>query len=369
MNNTFKHLNFYYLVFCGSILLLGIYKPTLNWDMVGYAASAKNYEINDPVKLHNFIYTELKQTVTKSDYERLTGLNQRRADIANDPQLFYQQLPFFDIRPVYNLSILLLSKTGVNIFEATYLVSAICVCLGVFLIFIGFRNSIDPLLLYILPVFLCGIGLLSIAQLSTPDGLSFLCLSLFAFLFNQKRTFTALVLLPLCVLVRTDLVIFVFLTLVAILFFQPKLRFTSLMVMIATVILYYGVNHFYDSYPWSTLVYVSFLHRTSAPADVNVVITAADYLNMAYNSLWKALREYPLIINMGIFLLNAWLTENDKKSIFMNWTFWLFVMIPMLYVVIHVLLFPAVWKRFFIGFYAMNLIYFFMMLSNKPAVK
>ena len=133
----------YYFLFVLAIVLIGIMKPALNWDMLGYVASAKHFEIDNPTELHSFVFSNLKNYVSPDMYFSLTDRgSQYRIDMATNPDLFYQQLPFYEIRPVYTFSILLMTKLGLNIFTSTYAVSLISSVLGIFLLVFAMKDKI-----------------------------------------------------------------------------------------------------------------------------------------------------------------------------------------------------------------------------------
>jgi len=113
MSEYVKKINFgsstvlliYYMLFSLSILFMAKNNPTLNWDMIGYVASAKHFEISDPIELHDYVFENLKSYVNEDKFFDLTDGNiQYRIDMATEPELFYQQLPFYEIRPIYTIN-------------------------------------------------------------------------------------------------------------------------------------------------------------------------------------------------------------------------------------------------------------------------
>jgi len=57
-NNFFLYV--YYFIFVFIILIYGFHKPSIDWDIIGYVASAKHFEIKDKTELHKFVYKNLK---------------------------------------------------------------------------------------------------------------------------------------------------------------------------------------------------------------------------------------------------------------------------------------------------------------------
>jgi len=223
-NNIF-YLYAYYSIFVFIILIYGIHKPSIDWDIIGYVASAKHFEINDKTELHKFVYRNLKKFVSEDKYKELINDGkQYRIDMAGNPDLFYQQLPFYEIRVLYNLSILFLSKIGVNIFAATYYISAISTVLAALLLLFSIKDKIYIELLFIFPFFLSLYGIFTVAKFSTPDAMIFLCISLFIYLFLKNKISSILFVMPFFVLVRTDIIIFNFICLAIIFYLNNNLR-------------------------------------------------------------------------------------------------------------------------------------------------
>jgi len=358
----------YYLLFTVAIVLIGAIKPALNWDMLAYVASAKHFEINSPAELHSFVFTNLKDYVNPDKYLSLTdGGSQYRVDMATNPELFYQQLPFYEIRPIYTISILLISKLGLNIFTATYVVSLISVVLGIFLLFFALKDKVYKNLLYILPFFLIFFGILHIARLSTPDAMVFLSLSIFIYLFTKGKTLLLLFIIPIFVLVRTDMIIFNFLVLSAIFFLYKDYKIKSLISLMATITLYLFINNFFHNYGWSTIFSVTLVKGISNPADVNLTVSSADYAYAFARGISTALLADRTFMGFfSIILLSLLLMKVFIKSLILiiNKEILVYLIIPILYIFIHFILFPVIWDRFFVGFYTMTIVGLLLLLSK-----
>ncbi len=354
----------YYFLFVFAIVLIGIMKPALNWDMLGYVASAKHFEIDNLVELHSFVFSNLKDYVSPDMYFSLTdGGNQYRVDMSTNPDLFYQQLPFYEIRPVYTFSILLLTKLGLNIFTSTYAVSLISSVLGIFLLLFAMKDKIYIGFLYVLPFFLMFFGILSIAKLSTPDAMVFLSLSIFIYLFSKEKITLLLLVIPFLVLVRTDMIIFNFLALAAIFFLYTDYKMKVFLSFAITIILYLFVNNFFNNYGWSTIFSITLVERISNPADVSLTVSVADYLHALARGIFNSLSDRTFLGFVSIVLTSLVLMRVFLKSFSENKEISMYSIIPILYILIHFILFPVTWDRFFIGFYAMFIISTLLLLS------
>lgn len=355
----------YYILFVLAIVVIGIIKPALNWDMIGYVASAKHFEISNPLELHNFVFTNLKDYVSSDMYLSLTDSgNQYRVDMATNPELFYQQLPFYEIRPIYTLSILLISKLGFNIFTATYAVSLISTVLGIFLLLFALKDKVDKGLLYILPFFLMFFGILSIAKLSTPDAMIFLSLSIFIYLFSKAKIPLLLFIMPIFVLIRTDIIIFNFLALLAIFFLYKDYKIKSLVSLAVTIALYLFINNLFHNYGWSTIFSITLIERISNPADVSLTVSIVDYARAFARGIFKSLSDRTFLGFISIMLLSLLLMKIFIKSFIENKEILVYLILPILYISIHFVLFPVTWDRFFIGFYTMTVVALLLLLSK-----
>jgi len=358
-----KILFIYYCIFAIMLAIVSVSKPSFNWDMLGYVASAKHFEIADAQTLHKFVYENLKKFVSKDVYSDLTngGVREDWAKNAND---FYSLLPFYEIRPLYNLSVLLLSKIGVNIFAATYLVSIFSVILGIFMLLFALKDKINWFLLYIFPFYLYLFGIVEIARLSTPDAMAFLCVCIFIYLFSKERIKLLLAVIPIFVAVRTDLIIFNFISIAIITFLYKNYRIRSFVSLLLTIVLYELINKLAHNYGYFTIFSFTLIRMVNNPANINSAISISDYLHVLFRGFYEALIDvnfkfFVSIILIGLFPLKVLLTKDflENKEIMV------YVAISIFYIFIHFILFPVMWCRFFVGFYTMGVVGILLLLS------
>lgn len=359
-----KILFIYYCILVVVLAIVSVSKPDFNWDMLGYVAAAKHFEISDPQKLHQFVYENLKKFVSKDIYYDLTdgGVRKDWAENAND---FYSLLPFYEIRPLYNLSILLLSKIGVNIFAATYLVSIFSVILGIFILLFALKEKVNWFLLYIFPFCLYLFCIVKIARLSTPDAMAFLCVCIFIYLFSKERIKLLLAIIPIFVAVRTDLIIFNFISIAIITFLYKNYRIRSFVSLLLTIVLYELINTLSHNYGYFTIFSFTLIRIVNNPANINSAISISDYLRVLFHGLHGALTDakfmsFVSIILIGLFPLKALL----KKDFSENKEIMVYFAISIFYIFIHFILFPVMWSRFFVGFYTMGVVGVLLLLSK-----
>jgi len=104
--------------------------PYWTMDLLQYMGNAHLYETTDPVVLHKRVYGELRSSVPASVFDLLTGApgvqddHGAKHDRFLNPYHYAEFLPFFAIRPLYNLTLYAISRTGIGLVSAVRLVSA-----------------------------------------------------------------------------------------------------------------------------------------------------------------------------------------------------------------------------------------------------
>src|ERR1041384_7037979 len=92
-----------YLIYSSVIIIVAvysIYRPSYNWDILPYTASAYSIETSDTNAIHSKTYEAVKNTVDAKTFLQLTTGEYREA-MASCPKCFVEQLPFYKIRAFY----------------------------------------------------------------------------------------------------------------------------------------------------------------------------------------------------------------------------------------------------------------------------
>jgi hypothetical protein len=187
-------------------------RPFLGWDMLPYVAIVHAWTDAAPVDIHAAAYADAARFASDHHLEavmRLLGQGPYRETMATDAGAFSEQLPLYEIRPLYLLIVAAVSKFTQTVSEATVLVSVLsyCACCMTILWY-GVRSvgavsgSIAGALFALSPM---AIGA---AKLSTPDALLTMLVTVAAILFVRGRLLMAAALFTMGVLVRTDLELF-----------------------------------------------------------------------------------------------------------------------------------------------------------------
>lgn len=130
------------------------YKPIYSMDSIQYMGNALLMEERNPVRIHQRVYAELQRYVPRREREGLLGYeagapaeqNKSRQERASNAYTFAEFLPLFAIRPLYNQTLWLVSKTGLGLVRSGLLISVTSYFLLGVLAFIWLRRYLSPVL-------------------------------------------------------------------------------------------------------------------------------------------------------------------------------------------------------------------------------
>lgn len=344
----------WFLALGGYMVKQAVQRPALNWDIIGYIAASKSMTVTDPVQLHQQTFKLLAESVPAADFQNLTQ-GEFRGTVFSDPTALAQQLPFYQIRPVYNGLLNLVEHLGGNVASATYLISAVSCALAVFVLWRWSATALPPAMAFAVAPLAVVFGLLEVARLSTPDGLALLSLVGTAYLFSLRRWAWLLLCLPLLVTIRTDLILWVLpvaatVTLTA----GAPYRWVAVFSGLLSVLVYGLIGAYFKNPGWATVFYFTLVKTSNHPLAVAPTVDLTLYLNVLAREAKTLLLNKPMVIYSiaaaaGIRLM--WLKRQMVKS-------WLDVLadpplalglICMAFIGTHYLAFPAAWERFFCG--------------------
>lgn len=356
----------YLLLFCSAFAMNALRRPYLNWDMIGYVASAFSYETDDPRELHKDVYERLRLTVPQASYRDLTTGHLREI-LATDPQSLQQHLPFYQIRVVYVLAIAGMRKLGMNPFVVSYALSTLSATLAIVLLVYMPPGKRHPAYQLLVPAVAVASGFSSLAKYSTPDALAVLS-TYFCYFLALRRQKLLLLMLPFSVLVRTDSILLA--PLFATYLWQERVFNRRLVAGSALLCLslYVAVNYCFGNYGWSTVFDYTLSHKSTHPADFPHVVTVASYLAAFKVGVRATVSNSLLLIYVVMtfastvrLLPRVWrrqITASTSSGV-------LFVLLSsFVYVVLHFLLFPVDWTRFFAGQYGLALAFAVYLLTE-----
>ncbi len=258
-----------YFWFFAAAALHAYRHPFLNWDMVAYMGVAESFSAGDPQKIYDTTMTEVSQ-VRSPEWHY-----QRRGDIlSNRSEAFYQQLPFYSVKPLYTGGIWLLHALGMAMPEASWVLS-ILGFLGLGMVcYLFVPRGLDAGIWWGTAGLFCALGAWSmsdVARLSTPDTL---CIALSAAgycLWIYRRSFTGFAAcFLLAQLARPDMLLLSSALALGFIFFASgSYRMSARQgcgFIAMTIILYMAVNYLAGNYGWKVLFFYKFIKHLSYPA-------------------------------------------------------------------------------------------------------
>jgi hypothetical protein len=276
--------------------------PIYAMDSIQYMGNALLMEDTDPVRIHERIYSELERSVPKTVFEHLKGneagvaddQNSSRRERAINPYRFAEFLPLFAIRPLYNQTLYLVSKTGIGLVRSGILISVgSYFSLGV-LLFLWLRPYTTPLLnLAVCLLTMVSPPLAILGRETTSDALASLVAFVSLYLIFEKRMLApGMVVLLSSIYFRTD---FVVLTgpVILVCWLQRRILFWQAAVLstvaVSSVLC---INHFAGDYGIRMLYYRNFVGTPIAPAEMVVQFSARDYLSAFRSGITKIAESF-----------------------------------------------------------------------------
>jgi len=357
-----------YLAFAGTALWLSIYRPFHNWDVVGYVAAAKSFEQSDTAALQKFTYAELRSVLPADLYEDIAreknlgggrGALYRRT-VNTNTAAFAEQLPYYQIRPLYVGLIYLLYKAGVDIEFATHLVSGIAVALALLVLYLTAIPRLHIALVCLLPPLAWLFGVFDLARFSTPDGLAFFAVMLIACWFAQRRIGWLCVALPLALCVRTDLILFTGPLLLALFVTERKYRFWIALSGAASLGTYVGILTHYHHPGWATLFYFNVIERWIYPLSNPPKLTLQDYFTALANGTLALFVDKVFLAYVALIAIAAcWLRKSALTAAPV-----ILLLAAWIHIVGRFLALPFMWDRFFPAPYMISALALFWLIHD-----
>jgi len=342
--------------------LIALSAPNYEWDLLAYLANATQLTNAQPIEsLHNTVYETIQTSVPPEEYAKLIG-SPTRLVLSQDPEAFRQTIEFFyDSRVVYTSLLATVFSLGVDPVFSIFLISTLCAVVSILLLGHLIPVSRPIGVCFVLPFIALSCGLLDVARLATPDSLAAMTTIAMYFLLLRNRVYAILILLPLMIFIRTDLIILAGLFF-GYLFFSHRISKVAIIASgLATVAAYLLLNHvIVEGDPWSSLIGYNYADKPTHPAEYVYAISASDYFSyvavglrsFSYNPIFFI---FCMLTVIGIVLFSSrFIYSTTKTRVSQRHSDLLFLLIScMLYLVLHFILFPVTWIRFFAAQYSL----------------
>ncbi len=276
-----------YLLLLGGCSIHLYRKPIYDLDAIQYMGNALLMEETNIIRIHERVYAEIRRSVPPGDQESLVGhqagapddQNRSRRERAANPYRYAEFLPLFAIRPLYNQTLWLVSKTGLGLVRSGILISVGSYFLLGILVFLWigryarrmFTFAISLLLMISPPLTMLG-------RDPTADALATLiAFAALYLIFEKKRFAPGVTLLLASIYFRTDFVVLAGPTILAC-WLERRVEFwkASVLVLLAVASVL-CVNHFAGDYGIGMLYYRNFVGVPVAPAEMTVGLSVREY--------------------------------------------------------------------------------------------
>jgi hypothetical protein len=351
MKNLFKAA---YVLCITVVAIYCLKRPLYNWDMLPYSALILKMDGYDAKKAVAYTYESARQNVPSGPYHLLTdSTNAYRYNLANDPEAFNEQLPFYVVKPLYTSLAYLAYKAGFSLPQATLVPSFISYLLMGFLFFHWLSSYLRfSISFFVSLLIMISSPLIEVAKLSTPDCLSALLLfGSFYFIIEKPSLPLTLVCLCLSVFARMDNVISCLLLITAIYLSRNWDRELSLRIFLLIIGLfifcYTMVGLIAWQYGWSIFFYNDFANHLHPTYGSMSDFGFKDYFRLMYEHMMSAINRSYFTIFMALHVLNIGRSFLSKKLSFDK----LFALLIPTILFIRLILYPDISDRFYIAYY------------------
>jgi hypothetical protein len=356
INTGFSAKKMVIILYISCLLPIAIFayrKPLYNWDMLAYMALIVRIDHKDPVTIHQVVYSSAKETIPNNAYDLLINSGYRKK-MADSPGEFYQQLPFYSVKPFYTGMTYLFYKAGFSLPVSTVLPSILsCMLIGVLLFYwlqkylgLFFTFSAGLLIMY------SGIMIES-ERLSSPDALSAFFLLFSFYVILEKPSWRWLtVLLALSIFTRLDNVIagvliasFLFFIKKSIVRISLKQYVLMLIVLIAS---YAATSLFASSFGWDMLYYPSFARHLDLSHAGHASFSFKAYGSLFVSAAITGLLYYHVVFFVLLGLLLIYTPSFRLRQLSFDQ---MFAGLLLFIILIRFILFPDLTDRFYIAYY------------------
>jgi hypothetical protein len=242
-------------------------------------------------------------------------------------------------------------KSGINVFLASHLVSALSAAAGIIILYFISVSVLPVHFVYLVPAGAAAAGVLDLAKYSTPDGLTFLTIIVSVYLLVKKRYTVLLLILPLSIAVRTDLIVYVLPLCMLLLAGGTGGKGGILLSGIFSIMIFMVINRYYSNPGWTGTFHLEFLQVSAFPPESGYSVTARDYLKVLLSETGSLLRHGKFILYLPVSAASLYIIFRRMGREALSRPVPLAASASLIYAVLHYLLFPDAHERFFAASY------------------
>jgi hypothetical protein len=276
-----------YLLLLGGCSIHLYRKPIYDVDAIQYMGNALLMEETDVVRIHERVYAEIRRSVPAGDQEGLVGhqagapddQNRSRRERAANPYRYAEFLPLFAIRPLYNQTLWLVSKTGLGLVRSGILISVGSYFLLGILVFLWIGRYASRMFAFAISLLLMiSPPLTMLGRDPTADAMATLiAFAALYLIFEKKRFAPGVALLLASIYFRTDFVVLAGPTILACWLERRVDLWKACVLVLIAVASVLCINHFAGDYGIGMLYYRNFVGVPVAPAEMTVGLSLREY--------------------------------------------------------------------------------------------
>ena len=345
--------------------------PQNKWDMLGHLGGALHFAIEDPVELHRLTYELARAALSVEAYQELLYGNYEREVWSQDPNAFFQLLPFYEPRVLVTFPAFLAFELGLDPVHYMRFQSSFAAAVGVLVFVLIMGRYGSPGMVLLVPVLALIGGVLEVARFEGADALSFLGYALVVSMM-LSRSIWVVVVLALLPLTRSDMIIYCIPALIYCFYIFRGRPVAVALALIACAVVYMGVNHVFGNYGWVKQFYVAQIEYLTHPADAHVSLSVGQYIGAVLRGGIKLVYNY----QFQFFTLMAAVTFGACYLRFVEGGFQaildddalILTNLAVLFVIAHFFVFPSMHTRYFASQY-LHVAIFAALFVQKWATK
>ncbi len=327
-------------------------KPIYSMDSIQYMGNALLMEERDPVRIHQRVYDDVRRSVPRVEREGMLGhvegatpdyAESRRMRAAN-PYQYAEFLPLFAIRPLYNQTLWLVSKTGMGLVRSGIVISVGSYFLLGILVFVRINKYVSSwFALAISILLLASPPLMDMGRETTADALATLVAFTSLYLiFEERRLMPGMTLLLASIYFRTDFVVLAVPVILAC-WWEKRINFWKAGVLaVVAVASVLCINHFAGDYGIKMLYYRNFVAVPIAPGEMTAQFAFRDYLAAMRSGITLAANSFFLPF---LLLGTIGMVSRRMRVLFV---------VNLTYVVLHFVVLPN-WQERWVGLFYLSM--------------
>jgi hypothetical protein len=322
--------------------------PIYSMDSIQYMGNALLMEKRDVVEIHRRVYDEVQRNVPKAAREDLLGRradapedqNKSRQERAANPWRYAEFLPLFAIRPLYNQTLWLASKTGMGLVRSGVVISVGSYFLLGILLFVWLQKYTSQWFsLALSTLLMISPPLMALGRETTADALATLVAFASLYLIFEEKRFTAgITMLLASIYFRTDFVVLAGPVILACWWERRIELWKAGVLAVVAVASVLCINHFAGDYGIKMLYYRNFVGVPIAPGEMTVQFSFRDYVAALRSGITLAANSFFLPF---LLLGTIGMVSRRMRVLFV---------VALTYVAVHFVVLPN-WQERWVGLF------------------